>query len=183
VVAFATPCSEAVRCSVFGAEHKDAVTELHRLFTFDDLPGNTESWFVSRALQMLLAEKPGLRGIISYADGTEGHVGYIYQALNFQYCGTTGSKIFYRDAEGRLRHPRQGGVNIDKEEATKRGWDSERRDAKYRYILVIGPDRRARRKFKSLLRYESLPYPKRLTLAPGAEDVHSDKTSEPKEPK
>jgi len=28
---YATPCSEAVRASVFGKEYKDHVTELHRL--------------------------------------------------------------------------------------------------------------------------------------------------------
>lgn len=160
VCAFATPCSEAVRASLFGPEHKDAVTELHRLWTRDDLPANSESWFVSRAIEGLLSYRPSIRGIISFADGTEGHVGYIYQALNFRYCGTTGKTTFYRDADGNLRHPRQCGVNISRAEAKERGWTPERRDAKYRYVLIVGHNRRDKREFENLFLLDSEEYPK-----------------------
>lgn len=160
VAAFATPCSENVRRSVFGGEHKDRVTELHRLFTQDDLPPNTESWFVSRAIDGLLEYKPQYRGLISFADGTEGHVGYIYQALNFHYCGSTARARFYRDQNGNLRHPRQCGVNISRTKAKEMGWTSEMRDAKHRYLLVIGPDRRERKKFERLLQLDTFEYPK-----------------------
>ena len=51
VCAFATPSSENVRASVFGPDHKSAVTELHRLVILDCTPTNTESWFISRALR------------------------------------------------------------------------------------------------------------------------------------
>ena len=53
---FATPCSEAVRASVFGAEYKDNVTELHRLHILDVTPKNTESWFISRCLKLLKSD-------------------------------------------------------------------------------------------------------------------------------
>lgn len=144
VIAFATPSSEAVRASVFGPEHKDRVTELHRLFVVDGTPKNTESWFISRGIKGLLQRKPDIRGVLSFADSTEGHTGVIYQASNALFCGTTGRSRFYRDGEGRLRHPRQNGVNISLEEAERRGWSPEMRDAKNRYLFLVGDKKWAR---------------------------------------
>ena len=141
VCAFATPCSENVRRSIFGPDSKHRVTELHRLHTQDDLPENALSWFVTRAIRGLLEYRPDIRGILSFADSTEGHHGGIYKALNFLYKGTTGRARFYRDQSGSLRHPRQCGVNIDLEEARQRGWKPEYREAKHRYLLVTGPTR------------------------------------------
>jgi len=141
VCAFATPCSENVRRSIFGPENKDRVTELHRLYTQDDLPENTTSWFVARAIKGLQTYRPKIKAIISFADITEGHIGTIYKALNFDYKGTSSPAWFYRDQEGRLRHPRQSGVNISKEDAYERGWKREKRDAKSRYLLVIGSNK------------------------------------------
>ena len=152
VCAFATPCSENVRASIFGVDHKDRVTELHRLFTEDDLPENTTSWFVARAIKGLLEYRPKIKAIISFADMTEGHVGTIYKALNFDYKGTSSRAWFYRDGEGRLRHPRQSGVNISKEVAYERGWTREKRDAKARYLLIVGDNKRDKKYWKQKVR-------------------------------
>jgi hypothetical protein len=67
------------------------------------------------------------------------HVGTIYQAANFLYCGMTDEVWFYRDGEGRLRHPRQSGVNISWEQAEEMGWKPEKRSAKHRYVLILNP--------------------------------------------
>lgn len=160
VIAFATPSSEAVRASVFGPEFKDRVTELHRLFVFDGTPKNTESWLISRGLKGLLEKRPNIRGVLSFADSTEGHVGTIYQATNALFCGTTGRARFYRDSEGRLRHPRQNGVNITLKEAESRGWVSEMREAKNRYLFLVGDKKWASRNLK----LSSYPYPKGSTI-------------------
>lgn len=157
--AFATPCSENVRASIFGKEHKSWVTELHRLVVLRPHPTNLTSWFVARAVRGLLAYKPEVRAIISFADATEGHVGTIYQATNFGFYGSTGRKRFYRDGDGVLRHPRQCGVNIDREEAKRRGWTSEMRDAKYRYILLCPRNRSEKKTLPDLLLLDPLPYP------------------------
>lgn len=159
VLAFATPASENVRASVFGAEHKDAVTELHRLVILDGTPTNTESWFISRALAWLHEHRPAIRGVLSFADASEGHQGTIYQATNALYCGTTAKARFWRDQNGRLRHPRQNGVNISPKVAQERGWTAERRASKYRYLFLIGSksDRRWARRNLSL---QPTDYPK-----------------------
>lgn len=160
VCAFATPCSENVRASVFGAEYKNSVTELHRLAIIDETPRNTESWFIARALRGLKEEKPHIWAVLSFADSTQGHYGTIYQASNFMYCGSTGRATFFRDVTGRLRHPRQNGVNISKEEAERRFWVVEKRDAKLRYLKFLPDNKSHAAKLKWLCRLSPLPYPK-----------------------
>jgi hypothetical protein len=155
VCAFATPNSENVRAAPFGKEYVDRVTELHRLIIHDSTPTNTESWFISRALRGLLEYRPRLWAVLSFADGTEGHTGVIYQATNAIYTGMTGRARFYRDGEGRLRHPRQSGVNITPEMAADRGWTPEMREAKHRYIYLIGTPTQRRVSRKMLLLTES----------------------------
>lgn len=153
VCAFACPCSENVRASVFGVEHKDWVTELHRLHILDITPKNTESWFISRALKLLKQVKPQIRAVISFSDTTIGHEGTIYKATNAYRLGHTGSAIFYRDKDGRLRHPHQNGVNITKEIANERGWIPEKRGTKNRYLYLLPSDKRELRHLKKLCRY------------------------------
>lgn len=85
--AFACPSSERVRAMLMGKDHVDKVSELHRLFVFDqsdwqDRCDNVTSWLVTRALEGLYAYKPNLRAILTYADSTEGHTGGIYKSCN-----------------------------------------------------------------------------------------------------
>lgn len=117
---FATPCSEAVRSSIFGSEYKDSVIELHRLHILDITPKNTESWFIARCLKLLKEDRPQTKAIISFSDTTEGHNGTIYQASGFYFIGKTSPTTFYVDENGRLRHPRQNGINITKEMAKEK---------------------------------------------------------------
>ena len=154
VIAFATPCSENVRSSVFGAGMKDAVIELHRLHIMDVTPKNTESWFISRCLKRLKTDKPQIRAVISFSDSTEGHNGTIYKATNFYSIGTTGKATFYRDSNGRLRHPRQNGVNISKDMAKERGWTPEIRGAKNRYLILLPTSKREKRELVKKCKYE-----------------------------
>lgn len=159
VCAFATPNSENVRASVFGPEHKNKVTELHRLVVLDCTPTNTESWFIVRALRGLKEYRPQIWGVLSFADSTEGHRGTIYQATNALYTGMTGRARFWRDTEGRLRHPRQSGHNVTPDEAKARGWTPEMREAKYRYLFLTPSGKREQRVIRKALLQTPLPYP------------------------
>lgn len=160
VIAFATPCSENVRASVFGPAFKHHVTELHRLVLLDHVEHNAESWFIARGLQGLKDERPNYWAVVSFADATQGHIGTIYQATNAIYYGASGKATFYRDADGRLRHPRQNGVNITTEAAAQRGWTPEKRDGKHRYCFLLPDSRRHRHQMQELLRLSRVPYPK-----------------------
>lgn len=148
---FATPCSENVRASIFGKDYKDNVIELHRLHILDVTPKNTESWFISKCVKLLLADRPQTWAIISFSDTTQGHEGTIYKATNFIRCGKTGTATFYLDKDGRLHHPRQNGVNISLEEAKKRGWEPVTRKSKNRYIMIIGINKTEKKKHLKLM--------------------------------
>lgn len=141
VLMFATPCSENVRRSVFGVTRKDAVLELHRLVILDCTPSNTESAFVSCCLRELRKLRKEIQAVVSFADPSAGHRGVIYQACNFWYYGRTSAATFWKDQTGRLRHPRQNGRNVSKEETVRRGWIAERRAGKHRYVFLY--DRKA----------------------------------------
>lgn len=83
VCVFGTPASRHLQVGAYPSD-PSRVTELNRLWVSDELPRNTESWFVSRCLRSL----PSLM-VVSYADTTQGHLGHVYRALNFRYAGWT----------------------------------------------------------------------------------------------
>ena len=151
---FATPCSENVRASVFGKDYKDCVTELHRLHILDVTPKNTESWFISRCLKELKKDKPNIKAVISFSDSTEGHEGTIYKATNAYRIGHTGTATFYVDETGRLRHPRQCGVNVTKEIANERGWTRIKRFSKNRYLYLLANSKNEKKKLIEMCKYD-----------------------------
>jgi hypothetical protein len=158
VLMFATPCSENVRSSVFGTEHKTHVTELHRLHVADyylgsRVPKGTTSWFISQSLKALKKIKPTIWGVITFADSTEGHRGTVYKATNALYCGMTSPSTFYLDEKGTLRHPRQNGVNISRESATERGWRAVRRLSKHRFLYFLPDSKGHKKKLLRMCKY------------------------------
>lgn len=162
VLMFATPCSENVRESVFGKEYKDQVIELHRLHILDLTPKNAESWFISRCLKLLKRDNPKIKGIISFADSSQGHEGIIYQATHFYFCGKTGKATFYLDQKGRLRHPHQNGVNITKKMAAEKGWTPVVRFSKNRYIYILANSKVEKKKYIKLCKHKlTYDYPKK----------------------
>ena len=72
--------------SVCGEEHKDKVIELN--LCLQDNHRNQSSYLISQSLKLL--EK--LKIVVSYADTSKGHVGYVYQATNFIYTGMSASE-------------------------------------------------------------------------------------------
>jgi len=154
VCAFAVPCSEYVRSSVFGKEYKNRVIELHRLHILDCTPKNTESWFISRCLRLLKKDKPEIWAVISFSDLSEGHKGVVYKAANAYYVGVTTSRLFFVDLTGRLRHPRQCGKNIKLHEAAALGWKPQKRKGKNRFLWILPDNKRHRKELLKLSRYK-----------------------------
>lgn len=83
VVTYGTPASHHLQIGVL-PDDPGRVIELNRLWVDDRMPRNTESWFVSRTLKLIPSKV-----VVSYADTAEGHLGYIYRALGFNYAGWT----------------------------------------------------------------------------------------------
>lgn len=85
----------------FGLDNKTTdILELTRLVMNPILNGtNATSYLLSNAIKSLKSKK--IRAIVSLADSSL-HMGYIYQACNFNYYGLTDSKTDFYSIDGRL---------------------------------------------------------------------------------
>lgn len=131
--------------------------ELNRLCVNDGLPKNTLSFFVSNCFKYL--PKPSC--IVSYADFTFGHNGYIYQATNWVYCGL--NQIHEREwfLNGKEIHQRSlSSMGLtDKVSKEAAGLTHGDYTKKHRYFMFLG-SKTNRKKMLADLVYDILPYPK-----------------------
>ena len=147
-----------------GEEYISNALELNRLFVFDWCGRNSESFLIGQSFKLLEKHYPKYFLLVSYADPSEGHQGYIYQATNWIYTGvglSTGGDVL---VNGIRKHNKDVynlyGTN-DKEKLAKLGVTIEKitKEGKHRYVYFLG-DCRQRRKMRKLLKWEVLPYPK-----------------------
>ncbi len=123
--------------------------ELNRLVVNDGLKKNTLSFFVSQSLKTL--PKPNC--IVSYADPNQGHSGYIYQATNWIYTGTSKPKHKYIFEDGGEFDIRRG---IDKKGKIV---DKKLMMPTHRYLFFNGSKAEIK-KMKKDLKMDIKPYPK-----------------------
>lgn len=161
VVTFGTPASRHLQ---IGACPDDPalVIELNRLWVADNAPKNTETWFLARALRLMPP-----RVVVSYADTTREHFGYVYRAANFHYAGWTDMerRLPRRDYVVAGSHSRQA-----YRDGVQRFTHKVRRRPKARYWTVTG-NNRDRKRLTELCRWPMLdwrvqPVPGELTRAP-----------------
>jgi len=77
------------------------LSEMHRLVLHPDLNGkNYGSELVGKSLRQL--KLYGVKAVISYADSSR-HIGAVYQACNFIYCGLTKPKKDYQLPDGSIK--------------------------------------------------------------------------------
>jgi hypothetical protein len=143
VVTYGMPASPNLCMGVCGIDYKDKVLELNRLCLNDGVK-NGASFLVSKSLQML--PKPTI--VVSYADTAMGHVGYIYQASNFLFTGTTKERTDMAGEDGKHSRHSFGNSEI-----------RVNRSAKHRYVYFVGSKAQKTNLLKQL-NYEVMPYPK-----------------------
>jgi hypothetical protein len=143
VVTYGMPASPNLCMGVCGIDYKDKVLELNRLCLNDGVK-NGASFLVSKSLQML--PKPTI--VVSYADTAMGHVGYIYQASNFLFTGTTKERTDMAGEDGKHSRHSFGNSEI-----------RVNRSAKHRYVYFVG-SKSQKNNLLNQLNYEVLPYPK-----------------------
>ena len=91
VVVYGQPSGKYLAKSIWEGGNEQECLELLRLFSFDRCPKNIESWSISHSIKMLRQDMPQIKVLVSYADNSAGHIGYIYQASSWLYVGQ-GSK-------------------------------------------------------------------------------------------
>ena len=158
VVTYGVPCSTTLQRGICGNEEQHNVYELNRLWVDDSVPKNAESYFVSHTMPLLDREI-----IVSYADASQGHTGYVYQACNFIY---TGMSVKFKDPvvkgkEG--QHHSTFAHGMDKKTVLETyGKDNvtyKERAQKHRYIYFCANGKR-KKELLAKLKYPVLPYPK-----------------------
>jgi hypothetical protein len=152
VVTYGQPPSPQVGRGFLGEENRTKVIELNRLVINSNVPKNTASRLVSKSMRLL----PKM-AIVSYADSMMGHIGYIYQACNFIYCGATKSHDNEYLIDGKWVHPKvltNRGITAPSKWAKENNIQKRKPMDKHRYIFFTD------KKLRQYLLYKSLPYPK-----------------------
>lgn len=146
VCTFGKPASNSLCKGICGNDFTQNVYELNRLCRKENYK-NQLSEFVAYCLREL--KKLNLI-IVSYADRGMNHNGYIYQACNFLYTGSTKRRTDkYTKGNKHSRH------YSDDEQLGLR----KVRTSKHRYIYICG-DKRFKKNVMKNLNYDILPYPK-----------------------
>lgn len=163
VCTFGNAIPMQMKKSLFGEEYMNLVYELNRLVTNDNLEKNANSYFLGQCFKLL--PKPMI--VVSYADKSVGHNGYIYQATNFIFTGESHTQKDWKLRGAEHLHSRtlmdefafeENRIEKLKQKYGDRLYQVER-PPKNRYVLVLASKKKKKAIMKSCL-FESLPYPK-----------------------
>jgi hypothetical protein len=159
VCSYGTPVSSVLR-ELFPSYK---LYELNRLVVSDGLPKNSLSYFVSKTIDFI--PKPSV--LVSYADTSQNHNGYIYQATNWIYTGLSAKFMDYM-VKG-MEHLHGASVfDLSRGQENRVEWLREKygdklymkeRPRKHRYFYFVG-DKRDKKKMMKEIPYEIQPYPK-----------------------
>lgn len=150
VITYGKPASPSVCVGICGKEYSGNVYELNRMCRSDEYR-KPLSHFVSATLRML---KPLDWIVVSYSDTAMNHHGYVYQACNFLYTGTSAPHAdkYVPEGSGHNRHAESFDVRKDE--------FSVERSIKHRYVYFCTKSKRLKREWMNSLRYPVMPYPK-----------------------
>lgn len=160
VVTYGTPVSNTLR-NLWDNKYK--LYELNRLVIDENAEKNSLSFFVSQSLKML----PTPLVIVSYADTSQNHHGYIYQATNWIY---TGLSVPFKDyyIKG-LEHLHNGTImDMSRGKENRVQWLRDKygenliqidRPRKHRYFYFLG-NKHEKKDILSMLPYKIEKYPK-----------------------
>ena len=152
VCTFGSPPSRALCVGVCGEKNANKVYELNRLCVNDNLEKNVLSFFVSTCLKLLNKELI----IVSYADTSMNHNGYIYQATNWIYTGLSAKRTERYDINNPNKHSK---TVTEKKGLNYKDLAIRERPQKHRYIYFTG-NKKQNKQLKKELKYKIQPYPK-----------------------
>jgi len=143
--------------------------ELQRLYSFDWAGKNVESFMIGASIRYIKKNYTEIDCLISFADPNQGHVGTIYQATNWLYCGMSDVAGGYQyKFDGKWEHPRTTMARLktrNHKNIMKMYPNLEYRKTirKHRYIYLLPNNKRHRKELINNLKnkYEILPYPKK----------------------
>lgn len=113
------------------------------------------SKIVAISIKMLHTHSPGVRLIVSYADPARGHIGGIYQAMNWLYVGQV-DKIGVVQLNGQLLHKKTVRSRYGHNNAAALGGEWVYTEGKYKYLYPMDDAMRAQ------IAPLAKPYPKKV---------------------
>lgn len=144
-VTYGSPASPWLCKGLAGEENRRNVIELNRLVLMPEYNGgNYASFLVGRSLRLL----PHGLFVVSYADTKWSHVGYVYQATNWLFTGTTKARTDMFSKSGHSRH------NCGDRR------QRQPRSAKHRYVYLTGSKKQKKRMLRELRYPVVSQYPK-----------------------
>ena len=145
-----SPPSNALCIGICGENNRDKVVELNRLCLNDHNVKNLTSFFLGKCLNLL----PKNLIIVSYADTSQNHHGYIYQATNWYYTGLSAKRTERYDINNPQKHSKTVTESMDYYSLAVRD-----RPQKHRYVIFTG-SKKEKKILKKSLNYKIMPYPK-----------------------
>jgi hypothetical protein len=167
MIIYGQPSGKYLASSIWFGGTESQCLELLRLFSFDWCPKNIESYCIGKSIKWMKQNHPEIKVLVSYADASVGHVGYIYQASNWLYIGNSGAeKEIYIDGIRQHRrdlYDKHGTSSIPK--LKERFGDklvvSENRFKKNKYIYVLGDTKKEHKELLLKLKIKPInKYPK-----------------------
>lgn len=162
VCTFGTPASSPLRMGIAGSDYASDVLELNRLCLKYNRR-NEASFLVGRSLRLL----PENKIVVSFADIGQGHLGTVYQATNFIYCGLSAKRTDWKvkgkeHLHGQTIADEFRGVK-NRAQAMREKYGSDfylaPRSRKHRYIYITGGNK-FKNAIKRSLKYKVESYPK-----------------------
>jgi hypothetical protein len=140
------------------------VFELNR-FIINDNRKNMASFFIGKCLLLL----PKNIIIVSYADTSKNHHGYIYQSTNWIYTGLSAKRTERFDPLSPNKHSK---TVTQKVGVKYKDLEVRERPQKHRYVYFTG-SKTEKKHLKNQLNYKVYPYPK-------GENINYDSSFTPK---
>lgn len=161
VITYGVPSRQNIGEATFAGGNNSNCLEFSRMVVFDDCKC-PRTYFIAKTISTLRREFPEVKCLITYADSTQGHFGYVYQAANWLYCGSCKPNFHFEDSDGRRIHKKATWVAAKKDGINRdiwcknRGYTKVMEEAKHKYVYPI--DRTI------LLKIRPLPYPKESVI-------------------
>ena len=162
VVTYGSPPSQSLCKGIACVNNKHLVLELNRLVLKNNKK-NEASMLVGQSFKLL--PKPKI--IVSYADTSQGHTGFIYQATNFIYTGLSDKRTEWR----MINNNKHSKTICEQFTLTERKNNPDKfylidRPRKHRYLYLIGSKKEKKNLIKQL-KYPILNYPKNNKVVDG----------------
>lgn len=155
IITYGLPPSPSLCRGICGDNYKSHVLELNRLCLKYNRK-NEASMLITGSFKLL----PHPKIIVSFADTDQKHSGYVYQATNFIYTGTTVKRTEWREY-GKDTHSRTvvSKYSLEERLGNPNRFYRKDRSQKHRYLYFLGTKKDVKT-YKNNLKYPIFEYPK-----------------------